>query len=378
MCETRMKIAIISRGWWPTIKGGSEKFISKVAEELHNRGHEVIGITRQIHGFPRPEAPHKLIIAKESKAIPLISSFRFSRWASKVANELDVDIVLVNSYWGEMAPIFIKKSSVAIIHDIGLFSSSVSDSWWKNKLRSFVLKEVTKRVKAIIVPTEMVKKDIIKYLKAKESKIRVIGFEGVDGPFRKVHVENEWFDIVQVARFAPNKGQHILLKAFKIIASKIPNARLWLVGGRSPGHLDYLNKILREVNEIKRQIGEDRVKVIVDAPTTDPYYAVADVCVFPSLGEEGFGLTILECMSYGKPVICSDIFIETGVASHEEVLIMPRGDVRALTELIIKLYRNLDLRRTLSEKGLEHSKKYRWSDVAERIEEILLELINQL
>ena len=98
MCKTRMKIAIISRGWWPTIKGGSEKFASKVAEGLYSRGHEVIGVTRWIHGFPKPEAEHELIIMEVSKARSLILSFRFSRWASKEVNELDVDIVLVNSY----------------------------------------------------------------------------------------------------------------------------------------------------------------------------------------------------------------------------------------------------------------------------------------
>jgi len=366
-----LKIAIISRGWWPSIKGGSEKFISKVAEELHNRGHEVIGITRQIHGFPRPEAPHKLIIVEESKAIPLISSFRFSRWASKVVNELDVDIVLVNSYWGEMSPIFIKKPCVAIIHDVGLFSSSISGSWWKNKLRSIVLKNVVKRVSAIIVPTKVVKRDIIKYLRADPKKIYVIGFEGVDGPFRRIHVENEWFDIVQVARFAPNKGQHLLLRAFEIVANKIPRARLWLIGGRSPGHLNYLSKILENARRLQLAIGKDRIKVVIDAPSIEEYYEIADVCVVPSIGEEGFGLTVIECMSYGKPVVASEVFRETGVAYPDRALIVPINDYKALAEAIIKVYEDVKLADRIAAKGLEYAKLHSWSKVTEVLESII-------
>ncbi len=372
-----MRIAVVSRGWWPSIKGGSEKFISKIAEGLCDRGHEVIGVTRWIHGFPKPEAKHELIIMEVSKARPLISSFRFSRWASKVVNELDVDVVLVNSYWGEMSPIFIKKPCVAIIHDVGLFSSSVSGSWWKNKLRAFVLRNVVKRVKAIIVPTEMVKKDLVKYLKVKEDKIYVLGFEGVDGPFKRIHIKNEWFDIVQVARFAPNKGQHILLRAFGAIASKIPQARLWLVGGLSPGHLDYLNEILQNVKELQQIMGKDRIKVIVDAPTIEEYYKIADVCVVPSIGEEGFGLTILECMAYGKPVIASDVFVETGVASYDRAIIVPRNDPKALAHAIMSIYKNKESAEKIALRGLEYAKSYDWDKVTRVIEEVICKVLSQ-
>ncbi|RLC33950.1 MAG: hypothetical protein DRZ76_03620 [Candidatus Nealsonbacteria bacterium] len=379
-----LKIAVISRGWWPSIKGGSEKFAVKVSTGLYVRGHEVIGITRWIHGFPRPDAPHKLIIMKERKIWPLLSSFRFSLWASEVANKLDVDMVLVNSYWGEISPLYIRKPCIAIVHDVG-FLEPVTNAYigfWRLKtkilsrlVRKHVLAKVLEQVDAIIVPTKLVRNKILTFFNVDSSKVYVLGFEGVEGPFEKIHIKNRWFDIVCIGRFAPNKGQLILLEAFHKLSKKLPNIRLWLIGSHGIGYELYLSKVMSIAKQINAELGDKRVYVIVNAPEIDWYYKIADICVFPSLGEEGYGLAILEAMAYGKPVVCSDIFAETGIATLDRALIVPRGDVKALANAIIKLYYDPKLREVLSRKGLEYAKTCRWDKVVERIEGILLNII---
>ena len=298
-----MKIAVISRGWWPSIKGGSEKFISRIAEELDKRGHEVIGITRRLPGNPSPQASHSLIVIYDENPRPLLSSLKFSWHAAQIVNNLDVDVVLINGYWGEASPLFIRKlPKVVIIHDVGLFSSKWARAHpLKHLLRVRILKTLVKVSNAIIVPTLTVQKDLVKYVGADPKKIYVLGFEGVDGPFYKCHEDNDFFDIVQVSRFAPNKGQLITLRAFELVKEVIKNARLWLIGGLGPDpeHITYFQLVKKKAQEIEREYNIP-IKIIVNAPDVDVYYKIADVCVFPSLGEEGFGLTVLECMAYGN------------------------------------------------------------------------------
>ncbi len=364
-------VAIVSRGWFCSIHGGSERFISKLAEKLHSKGFRIVGVTRWLPGFEYPKAVHELRVLEERRSrASALSSLRFSRWAARVVNELRPSVAIVNCYWGEAAPLFISRDIpvVAVLHDIGFLGQRrATASRMKNFLRARILKRVVSRANAVVVPSEAVKRDLTRYLGANPSKVRVLGFEGVEGPFRYVHEDNEWFDIVQVSRFAPNKGQHILLQAFKNVVREVPRARLWLVGGRSvdPKHVEYLNTVLAAAKEINRGLGEERVKIVVDAPSVEPYYRLADVCVAPSIGEEGYGLAVVECMAFGKPVIASDLFVETGVASEERAFVVPRGDPEALAKAIVYVYRNYDEAMKRAAKGLEFARSCSWDRVAE-------------
>ncbi len=363
------KIAVISRNWFPSVYGGAEKFISRLAEYLYKKGFDVIGITKYVKGFAKPEANHRLVYYCEKRHIPIVSSFKFSLWAAKVVNDIKPAVVIVNSYWGEASPIFIEKCTpiILIIHDVGLFKSEYAKRHRLGYLlRVHVLKKITRRAELIVVPSDAVKNDIVRYLGVEPQKIFVLGFEGVDGPFKREHIENEYFDIVHVGRFAPNKGHFISLKAVKEVIKDIPNVRLWLVGGKGlkPEHEDYLEYVRRVAQEINREIGREVIKIVVNAPEIDVYYKIADICIAPSLGEEGFGLSVVECMSYGKPIIASDVFQETGVASPERCLIFKRGDYRELSKHILTLYRNKDVYNRLSKAGLEYARYHSWNKVA--------------
>ncbi len=369
-----MRIALVSRGWWPSVKGGSERFISKLGEELSRRGHEVVGVTRWFRGDERPEAPHKLVIKEEDRALPVVSSYLFSRWAAKVVNDLRPDAVIVNTYWGETSSTMISEEIpvIAVIHDVGLLHSELAKRHrLRHVLRMRALRKVTRRVDKIVVPTKRVMEDLTQYFGVEPSKIRVLGFEGVSGPFKRVLIENEYLDLLQVGRFAPNKGQLITLEAFRLAAREIPNAKLWLVGGKglTSEHLEYLERVRALAKEINEELGREAVEVVVDAPEVSKYYELADVCVMSSIGEEGYGLTVVECMAYGKPVIASDVFKETGVASEERAFIYPRGNARELAKLILHVYRNPEDALAKAEKGLEYARGCSWGKVAEVFEE---------
>ncbi len=368
----KKNIAVITRSMWPYIKGGAEKFIFEISKRLDHYGYKVTIITRSPNSELKIIIDNlRLILIKNLLPlfIPIVSSFDFSIQASKVVNRMNPDIVIVNGYWGEASPIFIKKHIpvILVIHDVGLFTSMYArQNVIKHILRIFILRKATKRANVIVVPTIAVLRDLIRYLGVNRQKIHVLYGEGVTGPFKRIHEENDYYDIVQVGRFAPNKGHLIALKAFKEVIKKIPNARLWFVGGLSenPEHVKYFRQVKEIVTRINKEIGVEAIKIIINAPDVSIYYKKADVCIAPSVGEEGFGLTIVECMAYGKPVIASDIFVETGVASTERCLIFRRGDFKELSRLIIRLYKDKVLYQKLSMEGLKYSRRNSWEKVA--------------
>lgn len=367
-------IAIVSRGWWGSVFGGAEKFVYRLGEELYKMGYDVIGITRAIPGGREPRAPFKLIVSRPQRIIPLASSLSFSKWAGSQVNRINPDVAVVNAYWGELAPLFIERgiSVITIIHDIGFIHRGGRTSILKDKARLLVLRAAALKSSIVVVPSSGVWRDVIDALRLEPGRVRVIGFEGIDGPFRYIHVDNNRFDIVQVSRFSPNKGHMVLLEAVRIAARSIDNLSLWLVGGRGVKLRDraYLEEVMSLSKAINNEMGRRIVNVVVDPQDVSEYYMIADLCVLPSVAEEGFGLSIFECLSYGKPVIVSDLLLSLDVAPREYFYVARTGDPVDLAEKIIHVYNRIDEARQRALRSLEHIKAWNWRSVAEVFRDI--------
>lgn len=69
------------------------------------------------------------------------------------------------------------------------------------------------------------------------------------------------------------------------------------------------------------------------------FYAASDIGIFPSIGDEAFGITIAEAMSCGKGVIASHIGGIPEVVGNEEScgIVVPPADVAALAQAMAKL-----------------------------------------
>jgi glycosyltransferase involved in cell wall biosynthesis len=120
---------------------------------------------------------------------------------------------------------------------------------------------------------------------------------------QKVDYNFSIFKIVQVGRLDHEiKGQHILLKALKIIVYEkgVKNISVDFIGeGKS---LDYLNGLVKEYHL------EDYISFLGMRDRKFIYEHLKDynLLVQPSL-YEGFGLTIVEAMAAKVPVLVSDI-----------------------------------------------------------------------
>lgn len=107
-------------------------------------------------------------------------------------------------------------------------------------------------------------------------------------------------DWLFVGRFAPNKAQHDLLKAFALHRRDAdPRARLHLLGSEGPG------RYLEALRDSVEALGLERAVTIetgVDQGRLAAHYRAADV--FVCLSEhEGFCIPVLEAMHHRVPVV---------------------------------------------------------------------------
>ncbi|NCO96361.1 MAG: glycosyltransferase family 4 protein, partial [Armatimonadetes bacterium] len=109
---------------------------------------------------------------------------------------------------------------------------------------------------------------------------------------------------------------------------------------------------------------EDRVRFLDHVP--DAYlpslYQLAELFVFPSL-YEGFGLPPLEAMAQGCPVLASSASCLPEVLGEAALFVDP-VDVERLSEALLQLLRDADLRETYRQRGYAQVKRYSWEETA--------------
>jgi glycosyltransferase involved in cell wall biosynthesis len=148
-----------------------------------------------------------------------------------------------------------------------------------------------------------------------------------------------------VARLSPEKGHTVLLRAFRKVISRHPQARLALIGeGEERERLQQLTTKLN-IGDCVRFLG-----LRVDVPEV---LATCDLFTLPSI-QEGFPMVILEALAAGKAVIASEVGAIPNVIRHGATgLLVPPGDADALAHALCLLIEDEGMRRRLGHSGRE-------------------------
>lgn len=175
--------------------------------------------------------------------------------------------------------------------------------------------------------------------------------------------------------FEPRKNLGYLVKAFLdlVESKKVPeNFKLLMVGGKGWGNvrskiIDYLKENYPTEEKLPIAISnfvndKNLIKIIKNA------YAL----VYPSF-YEGFGLPILESMTLGTPVICSENSSLTEVGGNAVLYVNPRNfiDIKKKTFYLIN---NKKIANFMSREGLEQSEKFSWKKSSRKLYSFLEEI----
>jgi phosphatidylinositol alpha-mannosyltransferase len=147
------------------------------------------------------------------------------------------------------------------------------------------------------------------------------------------------------------------------VQARVPAVQLVIVGG-GPDR--------PAVESLAREL---RVTVIFAGRVSDAdlprYYQAADVVCSPALGDESFGLVLLEAMAAGRPIVA------TNIAGYAELLgpancarLAAVDDPASLAAELCAVLEDPELARTLGEQAAIAAKPYDWRVIATRLEEI--------
>ena len=160
-----------------------------------------------------------------------------------------------------------------------------------------------------------------------------------------------------VARLSRIKGCVDLFNAMNRVFQNVPNLYLLVVGDITedephPLSKEYLVSLIVNEEFKKRAVFtgmRDDVRDIL---------AASDIFVLPSY-KEGMPRSIIEAMAMELPVIATNIRgSREEVVNGETGILVPVGDVNALSNAIIKLAENPQLRKEMGKKGRERAEKY--------------------
>lgn len=270
-------------------------------------------------------------------------------------------------------PIYKRYKTAVTVHDLTpIVFPNAFPKGIKGELKWQMQKFSLRKANVIITDSEASKKDILKYVGAKETKVKVV-YLAAGEEFKKLE-KGTWENklrkkynlpekfVLYVGDVTWNKNLPRLLDA--VTELDIPIVMV----GKSLVSEDYdknnpWNNDLNRINELARS-NEKIIRVgFLPSEELVQIYNLATVFVMPSL-YEGFGLPILEAMACDCPVITSkegSLEEVAGNAAH----FVDAYDVESIKFGLDRVYKDQNKRKELVEKGRENIKRFSWKKTAE-------------
>jgi len=236
-------------------------------------------------------------------------------------------------------------------------------------------REAAANADIIIAVSKRTKQQVMR-LGADEGKIRVI-YNGVDkSKFEQAKVEARALEelkrkkkiVLFLGRLTEQKGPVQFLHAAKRVLDKNPNV-LFVVAGRG--------ELLPLLINMTLDLGiSQNVRFLGYVPDEDQQkiYKIADVYVMPSTSEP-FGITALEAMSAGVPVIVSKT---SGVAEIAKSAIkVDFWDIHAMATKILAVLSHEPLRKEMVKMSCKEVEYYSWSKTAEETLKVYCEALGK-
>lgn len=257
------------------------------------------------------------------------------------------------------------SNQIMTIHDV---SHERYPEWFsKNYYRfyHYMMPRIGKKAHAVLTVSEFSKKEIVDTLGINAEKIHVVHS---NVPFHNKPSKEEVLSftrnpeaekyILAVSSMDPRKNFIRLVEAFDKIKDK--SVKLYIIGMSFKAfNTPNLQKLIGENVHLPGYIPDEKLQTM---------YQNALLSVYPSL-YEGFGLPPLESMTYGCPVINSDIPALREV-SQDAALYVDPYNVDDITQKIEQLLVDEPLRKELQQKGLLQIKKYSWDKSAKQVYEL--------
>lgn len=358
-----MRIALVTEFYHPHL-GGVTEHVENLALQFRARGHDVTIITARMAGqgvdpeYVRRVGTSRVVFSNGSFA-RIATGFRLRSRIARILRDRQIDIVHLH---GSLTPTLGLVGQDAA-DDCGVPVVATFHSWFPRApaFRAFrrFLQPRLDRIAASIAVSEPVIAAMSRYF----TTDWVIIPNGIDiDHFHPVPHDSDALArdarMLFLGRLDPRNGLGTMLDAMPHILRRRPDARL-VVAGDGP---------LRRLYEKRARPLRDNVEFLGQVNGERPHlYGTADLYVCPT-SKASFGITLLEAMACGTPIIGSDIIGFRELVDHgDEAVLAPVDDAKAWADTAVSLLENPEKRRQMGAAGREKAALFAWPIVADRV-----------
>ncbi|MBU8892030.1 MAG: glycosyltransferase [Bacteroidales bacterium] len=323
--------------------GGGEKWTLDTARYLSKAGYKVLVITNKNSALFNEVRKYELELELKSIKVTTYSSINiFQRKRLKrILKAYNIGTLFLNlsndlKFGAKVA----SKLGVNKIVYRRAIPKPIKRKWYYKHL--FV-----KYLDKIITNSEQTKKGILLNYSdvVKDSFVKVIynGIKINEQFDRKIKDIGSQLVIGSAGRLSREKGHLYMIKLASLLKEKGISFKIKIAGEGSQ------RKKLEK--EIERLGLNEEFELIGFKKDLDDFYSQVDLFILPSIWE-GFGFVLLEAMSFNMPVIAFDTGSSAEIIQdYKNGYIIPDYNVDLLTEKVIKLYMNKDLRKEMGDTG---------------------------
>ncbi len=285
-----------------------------------------------------------------------------------------------------LLPVVARRAGVELLHSLGTTSPPLTgmpsvvtildliyeaypDTFPKPALYGLraLVGPAARRATRVITISEAVKRDVVERLRVPAERVDAVllghGMAAASAvtPARELRSRFGLADdpvVLCVSAALVHKNLPRLLEAFAALG--LEDTRLVLVG--------HAGRDLALLQTRAARLGvADRVVFTgwISAEDLEGLYALADCCAYPSL-YEGFGMPVLEAMSRGVPLACSNATSLPEVAGDAALLFDPH-DTAAIASALRQILTDPELAATLRARGKARATTFTWPRTAENV-----------
>jgi glycosyltransferase involved in cell wall biosynthesis len=390
-----MKIAFITFEYPPFAQGGAGVYAENITKELARLGNEVHVITPKVGGSEKSKISNGIFIHRINFINkPLLSAPSYWIGLKKQFKIIEknvggFDIVHGNAVSDlSLTKRMVNVPRIITVHHLArdvleainpIFLSRVKNLGGEIGMTPFIEKICIERADKIIAVSEYTKRKLESHFNVSPRKMEVI-YNGLGKRNFELN-ENEKNDVKEKCGFGKDKpvllfvgriddkrkGLDFLLNAFEIVLSKI-DVYLVIVGSGN-------NEPYKRFSS-SSGIGENVIFTgYVDDLTLRNFYSMCDIHVVPSR-LEGFGLTILDAMAAGKPVVTTNVgAIPEIVKNGENGILVELNDINGMSNAICTFLQDKKLAENVGKRNVNYVKeKFNWEKSAKEIERLYMQL----
>jgi len=360
-----MRICLVSEFFLPLL-GGIQEHLSQFSSHCIKLGHEVTLLTSNTGSIDSGPIPKGLKVHRIGRSVPIFSNGSFARatLAFRLGKRIrefflknTFDIIHVHPPIVPTLPaLAVRYKTAPMIGTVHTYFEKNFGYWIFQKQGQMALNSHD----GFIAVSSCCIDAMRKYFNF-DAEVIPNGVDPVYFASGKPlpHLKDDKFNILFLGRLDPRNGLETLLRSFSILKKRKVNARL-IIAGDGPFRPHFEKSVEAQCKQDVHFVGQ----IYQERPD---YLASADVLCYPAQ-LASFGITLLEAMAAGLPVVASDINgFKDLVRPGKEGLLASPGQADSFADAFEQLADDKNLCINLGEQGRKRADEFSWDKVSERI-----------